>query len=89
MANEENKAVDTPPPQAPAAVRIVPDIPVIFADGVMSQAFALGVSKFYLYRTDTAPNVLEGNTNVPVLQIVMTAQGFAAMLHFFEHRLAA
>jgi hypothetical protein len=85
MAGEENKT-DGAPPQVPA-VRIVSDVPVVFSDGVMSHSFIEGVSKFYLYRTDSAPNVVEGATNVPVVQVIMSAQGFAGMLHFFQHRL--
>jgi hypothetical protein len=69
------------------AVRVVPDIPVIFSDGVMSHSFVQGVAKFYLYRTDSSPNVVDGMQNVPVVQVIMSAQGFAGMLHFFQHRL--
>jgi hypothetical protein len=69
------------------AVRIIHDIPVIFSDGVMSHSYITGVSKFYLYRTDSAPNVADGARNVPVVQVIMSAQGFAGMLHFFQHRL--
>jgi hypothetical protein len=78
MADEQN---------APQEVRIVQDIPVVFADGVMSQSYIEGVSKFYLYRTDAAPIVTDGARNVPVVQVVMSAHGFAGMIHFFEHRL--
>jgi hypothetical protein len=85
MAGEENKT-DSAAPQIPA-VRIVQDIPVVFSDGVMSHSYIEGVSKFYLYRTDTAANVLEGTKNIPVVQVIMSAQGFAGMLHFFQHRL--
>ena len=69
------------------AVRIVQDIPVVFADGVMSQSYIHGVSKFYLGRTDSSADDTRGPQNVPVVQIVMSAQGFAGMLHFFQHRL--
>jgi hypothetical protein len=82
MVGEENTA--TPGAQV---VRIIPDIPAVFSDGVLSHSFSHGVSKFYLFRTDTAPNVLEGTRNVPVVQVIMSAQGFAGMLHFFQHRL--
>jgi|ERR1700722_8640724 hypothetical protein len=82
MAGEENRAsADT------QAVRIIQDVPVVFSDGVMSHSFVQGVAKFYLFRTDSAPNVVEGTRNVPVVQVVMSAIGFAGMLHFFEHRL--
>jgi hypothetical protein len=77
-------------PSAPASiptVRVVQDIPVVFADGVMSQAYGQGIAKFYLYRTDASPNASELPKNVPFLQVVMPAHGFAVMLHFFEHRL--
>jgi hypothetical protein len=53
----------------------------------MSQSYIHGVSKFYLYRTDNDPDVTKGAKNVPVVQVVMSAQGFAGMLHFFQHRL--
>lgn len=82
MAGEENTAgADI------QAVRIVQDIPAIFSDGVMSHSFIQGVSKFYLYRTDSAPDAAGGARNVPVVQVIMSAQGFAGMLHFFQHRL--
>jgi hypothetical protein len=68
-------------------VRAIQDPPVVFCDGVMSQSFATGISKFYLFRTDASPDVSEGNKTVPILQIVMSANGFASMLHFFNHRL--
>ena len=69
-------------------VKVVQDVPVLFADGVMSQAYAPGVSKFYLYRTDSAPDVTSHPAqNIPVLQVVMPARGFAALVHFFQHRL--
>jgi hypothetical protein len=78
----------TPTLESPIpSVRTVADIPVIFADGVISHSYIAGVSKFYLYRTDTSPNVSEGAKNTVVAQIIMSAQGFAQMLHFFEHRL--
>jgi hypothetical protein len=78
----------TPQAGAPvAAVKIVPDIPVIFADGAMSQAFGPGISKFYLYRTDFDPLLAEPNKNTPIVQIVMPAEGFAALVHFLQHRL--
>jgi hypothetical protein len=86
MADEEVKPGGILPPTIPE-VRVISEIPVIFADGVMSHSFISGVSKFYLYRTDASPNVSEGSKNIPVAQIVMPAQGFAGMVHFFEHRL--
>jgi hypothetical protein len=83
MATDDNSGVLPVQP-----VRAIQDPPVVFCDGVMSHSFAPGISKFYLYRTDASPDVSEGNKNIPVLQIVMSASGFAGMLHFFNHRLA-
>jgi hypothetical protein len=74
----------------PVNVRIEGDfanIPVLFADGAMSQAFGPGISKFYLYRSDFDPNLSLPNKNTPIVQIVMHAEGFARMIHFFQHRL--
>src|SRR5262245_9442289 len=68
-------------------VKIVQDIPVVFADGVMSQSYIAGIAKFYFYRTDSSPDLSGPNVNHPVVQVVMPAQGFAQMLHFFQHRL--
>ena len=68
-------------------VRIAPEIPMIFADGVRSQAYGAGVSKFYLYRTDADPDVTLPAKQVIVGQIVMPGIGFAKMVHFLQHRL--
>jgi hypothetical protein len=68
-------------------VRVVGDIPVVFSDGVMSHSYIRGVSKYYLYRTDSSPDVSDGPKNIVVAQVVMSATGFAGMLHFFQHRL--
>jgi len=53
----------------------------------MSQAFGPGISKFYLYRNDFDPNLSAPAKNTPVVQIIMSAEGFAAMVHFLQHRL--
>ena len=71
----------------PAAVKIVPDIPAIFADGAISQNWGPGISKFYLGRLDADPNAKGDGTSVPVAQIIMPAEGFVYMVAFFEHRL--
>jgi hypothetical protein len=68
-------------------VRVVGDIPVVFSDGVMSHSYIKGVSKYYLFRTDSSPDVSEAPKNIVVAQVVMSATGFAGMLHFFQHRL--
>jgi hypothetical protein len=69
-------------------VRIAPEIPVIFADGVLSHAFGPDVSKFYFYRTDSAPDGSNSpNVNVPIAQIVMPADGFVRMVLFLQHRI--
>jgi hypothetical protein len=56
---------------------------------VLSQAFGPGVSKFYLSRVDSAPEpgLGGGNKIVPLVQIVMPAEGFVHMVAFFEMRL--
>jgi hypothetical protein len=77
------QALETPIP----TVRTIAEFPVMFADGVLSHSYIAGISKFYLYRTDSSPNVSEGMKNTVVAQIIMSAQGFVQMLHFFEHRL--
>jgi hypothetical protein len=79
-----------PQPAAPAGiptVKIAQDVPVVFTDGVMSHAHGPGIAKFYLYRADPSPDALEPAKNIPIAQLIMTARGFAAMLHFLEHRL--
>jgi hypothetical protein len=85
MAEEDAKpAFET---TAIPVVKIAPEIPAIFADGVISQAFAPGITKFFFYRTDTGPIIAEGDKTIPVAQIIMPAEGFAAMVHFLQHRL--
>lgn len=68
-------------------VKIAPEIPVIFSDGVRSQAHGPGISKFYLYRNDADPDAKLPQSFVTVAQIVMPAYGFARMVHFLQHRL--
>jgi hypothetical protein len=67
-------------------VKIVPDIPTIFADGVLSQNYGPGVSKFFLGRFDADPAAQKDIASVPVAQIIMPADGFIHMMAFFEHR---
>jgi hypothetical protein len=74
-------------PGGPVEVRIVPDIPVVFSDGILSQSFAKGITKFYLFRTDIAPNVVGPLRTTVVGQVVMPADAFARTVHFFRHRL--
>jgi hypothetical protein len=71
------------------SIKVVQDIPVIFADGVLSQAFGPNISKFYLSRTDSAPQPGPGAENkiAPLVQIVMPTEGFILMVAFFEMRL--
>lgn len=68
------------------AVKIVPDIPTIFADGAISQSWGPGISKFYLGRLDADPAAKGDATSVTVAQIIMPAEGFVSMMAFFEHR---
>jgi hypothetical protein len=62
-------------------------IPLIFADGVISQAYSPGIVKFYLGRND--PEIRGGSTAniVNVAQVVMPIAGFVATFVFFEQRL--
>jgi hypothetical protein len=78
---------DGDPFPAPVSVRIVPDIPTVFADGIVSQSYIAGVSKFYFFRTDSDPDVTKPAKNTVIAQIIMPAEGFAAMVHFLQHRL--
>lgn len=69
------------------AVRVVPEIPAFFADGVISQSWGPGISKFYLGRIDSDPNATGEAKTVPVAQVIMPADGFVNLVTFFEHRL--
>ena len=70
------------------SVKIIPDIPVIYADGAMSQNWGPGVTKFFLGRLDGDPEAKkDSSTSVTVAQIIMPADGFVQMVTFFEHRL--
>lgn len=80
------KADQAPSPET-QNVKVVPDIPVFFADGVLSHAYAPGISKFYFYRTNSDPLLALPNRNVVVAQCIMQAEGFARTVHFFNYRL--
>jgi hypothetical protein len=82
MADEHDKTSG-----GPVTVKIATDAPVIFADGALSQVFGAGVAKFFLYRIDPDPNVATSPTPSVTAQIIMPVEGFAAMVHFFQHRL--
>ncbi len=71
----------------PTPVKITPDIPLIFADGVISQVYGPGVSKFYFGRFDADPHAEGPGASVPVAQLVMPTEGFADMVSFLEFRL--
>jgi hypothetical protein len=72
-----------------ATVRILPDVPVIFADVTISQSWATGVTKFFLGRVEGDPDAKRDPITIPVAQIVMPAEGFVSMVAFFEHRIKA
>ncbi|SRR6266496_1089086 len=76
-----------PPPPAIPIVRIAREIPVIFSDGVKSQAFGSGISKFYLLRFDPDPEVQTPARETIIAQITMPSDAFVKMVAFFEHRL--
>lgn len=65
------------------------EIPTIFADGVISQNWGPGISKFYFGRLDADPEAKQDATSVTVAQIIMPVEGFVSMVAFFEHRLKA
>lgn len=68
-------------------VKIVSDIPTIFADGVVNQIMGPGISKFYFFRNDAILGTINTYQPVGVAQMVMPAYGFVDMVAFFEHRL--
>jgi hypothetical protein len=91
--SEQPKATPQPAPtveNVPApitTIKVAQDIPVIFADGVTSQSFGPGISKFYVHRVDSDPHLLTPNKVINMLQVVVPAEGFIKMTAFFEHRL--
>jgi hypothetical protein len=62
-------------------------IPNVFADGVMSQSYGPGISKFYLYRTDGDPHAQVEPVNTPIVQVIMPAAGFVRTWAFFGARI--
>ena len=68
-------------------VRIVPEIPAIYADTVLSQSYGPGISKFFLARFDSDPAATSVPSSVPVAQVIMPAEGFVQMVAFFQMRL--
>jgi hypothetical protein len=66
-----------------------PDLPCIYADNALSLAWANHNAKFYLCRIDSPVQGKEGGSTIPVVQVVMPADGFSFMTQFFVHRLAA
>jgi hypothetical protein len=60
------------------------DFPLVFADGVLSIANSPALVKFYLFRFD--PEFAGGGQTQmqPTAQIVMSMDGFASALAFFE-----
>jgi hypothetical protein len=74
-------------PTTPPAVKVIGDIPVLYADAVSSQAYVRNTSKFFLVRFDPNPHGV-GTPEISVVQqIVMPMEGFVQMWVFFEHRL--
>ena len=71
----------------PASVRIVTDIPIVYADGIVNHVVGPGVCKFYLYRSDADPKDPKEYSQATVVQVVMPVGGFVEMAAFFEHRL--
>jgi hypothetical protein len=74
-------------PQVATLVRTIDAVPVIYADGILNQVRAPGISKFHFFRDDAVVGDSSQYTKVEVLQIIMPVNGFVDMLAFFEHRL--
>jgi hypothetical protein len=62
------------------------NFPSVFADGVLSHVNSLGMSKFYLYRTD--PNMFGrgGAITTPTVQINMPTHGLVQSVAFLHQR---
>jgi hypothetical protein len=80
--------------QGPAAttagipsVKIIQDVPIVFADGIQSQSYGFGVAKMYLNRYDPDPRAREAPTEVVVAQVVMPIHNFIMSVALLEHRL--
>jgi hypothetical protein len=72
---------------APTPVRLVSDIPVVYADGITNHVIGPGISKFYLHRSDATPRNPNEYNQVTVVQIIMPSTGLVDMVAFLEHRL--
>jgi hypothetical protein len=70
----------------PAKVSFSQEPVIIFADGVLSQTFAPGISKLWLYRVDVDPHASTESASTPVAQIIMPAEQFVNMVAFLETR---
>jgi hypothetical protein len=73
--------------RAPALVRTVPEVPVIFADGLINEVMGPGVAKFHFFRSDAIVGDQTSYEKVEVLQVIMPANAFVDMVAFFEHRI--
>jgi hypothetical protein len=78
--------VDAPKAEIPS-VRIVQDVPVVFADAIGSQSFGFGVVKMYLTRFDPDPGLVGPSKEVTVCQVVMPLENFVRTVAFLEFRL--
>jgi hypothetical protein len=74
------------PPQSEAPKPEYPgvNLPVVFADGVLSAAWDRGVVKFYFGRNDPDLRASNPGKDTPVMQIVMPVAGFVTMSLFFD-----
>jgi hypothetical protein len=90
MSDDEDPAkvvVDEAQYKTIQPVRTIPEIPVVFADGVANHVMGPGISKFHFYRTDAILGKLNVFEKVEALQLIMPANSFVDMVAFFEHRL--
>jgi hypothetical protein len=78
---------DTPKPTPLPEGHPGQHFPTVYAEGTLSTSWKNGIAKFYLYRLD--PNFLAGKDSgfLPVAQVILPIEGFAATAIFFRHQL--
>jgi hypothetical protein len=64
-----------------------PGLPTVFADAVANLAPLSNTARFYLLRSDPDIGGLNKYHNVPVAQVVMPIEGFAAAVIFLNRAL--
>ena len=74
MSTQQPKTPKFPPPE----------VPTIFADGVLNHAHTAEMVKFYLGRVDPSENQVPGNDQCAIAQVVLPMTGFLEMVSFFN-----